>query len=105
MLQHSLNNAAAVGMCTEFLHSSMESVDNELYMFSWNPFDGLLYHMVTILVLDASMDIVLKLSDKSRLLVGQYVFKSLKIIRESNDSPGTVTNYLLHDSTTIHLRR
>ena len=59
------------------VHLVGKGVDDERDMLGGNALYGLLDHMVTILVLDASQDLVLKLLDEVCLLINEDVLESL----------------------------
>ena len=66
VLQHALYDSTAVGMFRKLMHLACKCIDNELDVLGRNPFNGLLHHMVAILILDAFHDlfVLLELSDQ-----------------------------------------
>ena len=78
ILQHALYDPAAILVGRQLLNVAGERVDDELDVFGRNPLESFLNHMVSILILDAFEDIVLKFPNQLRLLVGQDVFQSLR---------------------------
>lgn len=77
VFQHALNNATTIGMHGQAMHLTGECIDDELNVDGRNPLDGLLYHMIAILVLDAFKHILFEFSNQLRLLIGQNMFQSL----------------------------
>ena len=63
VFKHPLDDTTAIRMCRKSLHLSCESVDDELDVLSWDPLDGLLYNMISILILDASQNVFFQLLD------------------------------------------
>ena len=90
-------------MSRQFLNVAGEGVDDELYMFSGYSLESFLNDMISILILDAFENVVLKFPNQLRLLVGQNVFQSLCRLDERAKSKGFKGNNLLHYTATIHL--
>jgi hypothetical protein len=57
MLQHTLDNTAAIRVCRKGVHLAIKSLDDELNVLSRNPLNGLLNNMVAILVLYTLKDV------------------------------------------------
>ena len=57
-------------MNSKLLGVSLEGVDNEADVLCWNPFNGFLDDMVSILVHDALQHVSIELFDECRLLIG-----------------------------------
>ena len=66
-------------MRCQALHRSCEGIDDELYVLGWHPFNSLLNHMISVLVLYAFEHVVFELFDQLRLLVGQDMFERLDL--------------------------
>jgi hypothetical protein len=62
---------------TEVLDLASESLEDERYVFGVATFDGLLDDVVSVLVFDASQDILLQFANERSLLIVQYMFESL----------------------------
>lgn len=77
VLKHALNDPASIWVCGQPAHLSLESVDDELDVLRWNPFNGLLDDMVSILVTDTLEHVVLELLDHGCLLIGKDMFQRL----------------------------
>lgn len=78
VFQHALNHTTAVRMGCKGLNLTLECRDDELNVLRGNPLDGLLDHVVAILVLHTLENMTIKLFDQRGLLIGQDVFKSLR---------------------------
>lgn len=78
VLQHSLDDTAAIGVCSEAVNLAPEGVDDELDILRGHTLDSLLNDMVAILVSHALEDVVLQLLDHGGLLVGEDVLEGLK---------------------------
>lgn len=63
VFQHPLDDSAAIWMGGKSVHLAFEGVDDELHILRRNPLDGLLDHMVAILISDTLQDMALKLLD------------------------------------------
>ena len=83
VLQHALYDPTAKLVGRQLLNVTSEGVNDELDMVRGYSLESFLDHMVPVLILDAFEDVVLKLSDQLRLLVGQDVFQSLSKLVES----------------------
>ena len=70
ILQHALYDPTAILVGRQFLNVTGEGVDDELDMFGRYPLKSFLNHMVPILILYALENVVLKLPNQLRLLVG-----------------------------------
>ena len=102
-------------MSRQFLNVTSKGADDELDMFSWDSLKSFLDHMISILILDAFENVVLKFPDQLRLLVGQDVFQSLrrllasaygrhdKLSRSKIKYNGFSGTNLLHYTATVHL--
>jgi hypothetical protein len=79
LLKHALNYAATKGVDRVIDNLAIHSVINELNIWTWNDFNGLLNDMITMLVSKAFRHTVLgvKLSHKLGLLVCEDVIESL----------------------------
>lgn len=77
VLQHSLDYPTSIWMCRQRVNLSVEGIDNELDMLSWNPLDSLLDNVVSVLVLDAGEDMSIKLFNELSLLVHKDMFERL----------------------------
>lgn len=77
VLQHALNDAASVWVGRQFLHLTLEGIDDELHIFGRYSLNGLLNHMVTILISYTLENTRLKLFDHGSLLISQDVFEGL----------------------------
>lgn len=64
-------------MCGQALHLAGEGIDDELYVLGRHPLDSLLHNVVTVLVFDASQNVLLELFHQGRLLVGKDVLQGL----------------------------
>ena len=89
-------------MGCETLHCPCECIDDEPYMFGGHPLDGLLNHVIPILVLNTFENVILKFFNQLRLLIGQDVFKSLDMLGHFQENRRDRTD-LLNNSTSIHL--
>ena len=63
ILQHALNDPTAIWMRREMVNLVRESVDDKRNMLRRNSLNGLLDHMIPILILDALEYLVLELFD------------------------------------------
>jgi len=88
VLKNSLNDPAAIGMGSKNVHLPPESINDKLQVLCRDTLDGLLNHMVAILIFDALHHIGFELFHELRLLVGKYMFESF-----------------LNNSTPVHLHR
>lgn len=61
VLKHTLDDSAAIWMCSQALHLSSERIDDELYVLGRHPLDSLLYNVITVLIFDAPQHVLLKL--------------------------------------------
>ena len=77
ILQHALNNPAAILVGRQLLNVTGEGIDDKLDMFRRNSLESLLDHMISVLILDAFENVVLKFSNQLGLLISQNVFQSL----------------------------
>lgn len=77
ILKTSLNDSASIGVDTEVLDLASESLEDERYVFGVATFDGLLDDVVSVLVFDASQDILLQFANERSLLIVEYMFESL----------------------------
>lgn len=102
ILQHALYDPTAILVGRQFLNVTSEGVDNELNMFGGYPLESFLNHMVSILILHALENAVLKFPNQLRLLVGQNMFQSLRRLARSAIEDPSGTN-LLHYTATVHL--
>ena len=102
IFQHALYDPTAILVGRQFLNVTSEGVDDELDMFSGYSLESFLNHMVSILILDALENAVLKFPNQLRLLVGQNVFQSLRRLARSASKNPSETN-LLHYTATVHL--
>ena len=68
MFEHSLDNSATVRMGGQLLDLSMERLEYEPDVHSWDSLDGLLYDMIAILVFDAFEHISFELLNDGGLL-------------------------------------
>ena len=59
VLQHALYNPAAILVGRQLLNVTRERVDDKLYVFRRDSLEGLLDHMISILILDTFEDVVL----------------------------------------------
>ena len=77
VLQHALNNPAAILVRRQLLNVTGERVDDKLDVFRRDSLKSLLDHMISILILDTFQNVVLKFSNQLGLLISQNVFQSL----------------------------
>lgn len=82
ILQHALYDPTAILVGRQFMNVACKGVDDELDMFSGYPFESFLDHMVSVLILDAFENVVLKFSNQLGLLTSQDMFQSLRHISE-----------------------
>ncbi len=93
ILQYPLNDSASIGMCSKHMHLAFERFDDELDVLRWYSLDGLLHHVVAILILDTFEDVGLEFGHERGLLVRQDVLESLETLvarktrREHSDRP------------------
>ena len=90
MLKHSLNDSAAIRMRGKPMHLPRESVDDELNVLCWYSLDCFLDDMVAVLIFDTFEDVMFKLLDQLRLLVGQNMLEGLREIRKTSEQKGSV---------------
>lgn len=103
VFQHPLDDSAAIRMGSKSVHLSFEGVDDELHIVRRNPLDGLLDHVVAILISDTFQDMAFKLLDHGSLLISEDMFQCLWRLAMK---PGKGQRYyLLNHSTAVHLRR
>lgn len=79
VFQNPLDNTATIGMSCKNMNLASERLDDELNMLCWNTLDGLLNHVVAILVFDTLQYIGSKLFDKLGLLIGEDMLECLEI--------------------------
>ena len=77
VFQHALNDTATVWMHRQSLDLAVESLDDELNVLGRNSLDGLLDHVIAILVLDTLQHVIVELFDERGLLINQNVLESL----------------------------
>lgn len=106
VFQHALNHSTTIRVHGQAVHLAGEGVDDELDVDRRNSLDGLLYHMVAILVFDAFEHILFEFSDQLRLLIGQNMLKGLISLAGSDTPPHACRSFthLLDHSTPIHLQ-
>lgn len=63
VFQHALNDSATIRVRGQTVHLAGECIDDELNVDRRNPLDGLLYHMVAILISDALEHMLFKFSN------------------------------------------
>lgn len=104
MLEHTLDDSAAIWMRGQALHLSGERIDDELYVLSRHPLDRFLYHVIAVLVFHASQNVLLELLHQGRLLISEDVLQCLrKSVIGGVDRHGR--SNLLNNPATVHLQR
>lgn len=95
MLQHALYDPTAICVFRELAHLSSESIDDELDMHGWYPFNCFLYDVVAVLILDTSHDlfVLLQLRNQGSLLILQDMFQSLDVLVESQRGPRQIRTF------------
>ncbi len=78
VLQHALNDPTAVRVHGQAVHLTRERVDDELDVHRRHPLDGLLDHMVPVLIFDAFEHMLFEFFDQLRLLVRQNMLQRLR---------------------------
>ena len=78
VFEHPLDNSTTIWMCGQTLHLSDEGIDDKLYVLGWHPLDSFLYDVVTVLVFDASQNMLFELLYQRGLLVGKDVLQCLR---------------------------
>lgn len=81
VLQDPLNDPTSVRMGGEKVNVASECIDDELNLSCGNTFDGLLHHMVAILITNAFQDVRVEFFDKLSLLISENIFQSLQCVR------------------------
>lgn len=77
VLEHPLYDSTAVRVCSEPTHLPLEGIDDKLHVRRWDSLNGLLDHVVAVLIAHAFQDIILKLLDHRCLLVREDVLQCL----------------------------
>ena len=103
VLEHTLYHPTAIWMYGKIMDLVREGIDNELDMFRGNSLNGLLNHMIAVLIFHALEDVVFKLFDQLSLLVGQNMLECLSRQRELD--PSLRGTHLLDNPTAVHLQR
>lgn len=78
VLQDPLNDSTAVWMSCQSVNLTPECFNDELYVLGWDTFNGFLYNVVTILVLDTLENIGVQFLGKLGLLIGEHMFECLE---------------------------
>jgi hypothetical protein len=87
------------------LNLTSESLENERYVVGVATLDGLLNDMISVLVLDASQNVLFQFANQWCLLIVEYMLESLtRSVSEDVTEASHDTN-LLHNTTSIHLER
>ena len=103
ILQHALNNPAAILVGRQLLNVTGERIDDKLDVFRRDSLESLLDHMISILILDAFENVVLKFSNQLGLLISQNVFQSLPRLVTGMHQHIYIGTNLLHHTAAVHL--
>lgn len=77
VLKNTLNDTAAVRVSCEGKDLALEGTDNESDSLDWDPLNGLLNDMVSVLVFDTFQNVSFKFHDDRCLLVHQNMLECL----------------------------
>ena len=78
VLQHTLNNPAAILISRQTVDLASERIEDKLNVLGRYPLNRFLHDMIAILVSDTFQHIMLQLFDQLGLLVGKDMFECLK---------------------------
>ena len=105
VLEASLDDSASIGMNTQVLNLTSKCLEHKRYVVSMASLDGLLDNVVSVLILDASQDILFQFAHKRRLLIVEYMLESLTGLVSGDKTEIDHGTNLLYNTTTIHLER
>lgn len=104
MLEHALDDTAAVGMGGQTVDLACKGIDDELDVLLRDAFDGFLDDVIAILILDALENLMLEFFDEGSLLIGQDVFEGLRRLADVAHLAREDGRNLLYDSASVHLQ-